>query len=50
MRLILDPSNCNLNVNFNLPWVIDGLKHGTLRAVCDESYKPKLNEKSITTA
>ena len=33
-----------------MPWVIDGLTNGTLRAVCDGSYKPKLNVKGITTA
>lgn len=40
----------NINTNYNIPWVIDGLTNGTLRAVCDGSYKPKLNEKGITTA
>ena len=39
-----------INANYNLQWVTDGLKNGTLREVCDVSYKPKLNEKGITTA
>ena len=38
-----------INTNYNLQWITDGLRNGNLRAVCDGSYKPKLNEKDMTT-
>ena len=45
---ILD--NSNINSRYNESWVGRGLLEGTLRAVCDGSYKPKLNDKFITAA
>ena len=45
---ILD--NSNINTRYNDKWVAQGLLEGTLRAVCDGSYKPTLTDKGITAA
>ena len=45
---ILDKNN--INKRYNEAWIARGLLEGTLRAVCDGSYKPKLNDKGITAA
>ena len=40
---ILD--NSNINKRYNIAWVARGLLEEALRAICDGSYKPKLNDK-----
>ena len=40
----------NIKNEYNKVWVTDGLREGTLKAVCDGSYKPKLTSKGITAA
>ena len=42
--------NSTINARYNDEWVVQGLLEGTLRAVCDGSYKPKLTDKGITAA
>ena len=42
--------NSTINAIYNDEWVAQGLSEGTLRAVCDGYYKPKLTDKGITAA
>ena len=42
--------NSTINTRCNDEWVAQGLLEGTLRAVCDGSYKPKLNEDDKSTS
>ena len=44
---ILD--NSNINNRYNEAWIARDLLEGTLRTIYDGSYKPKLNDKGITT-
>ena len=42
--------NSNIEQLYNEPWVTEGLTSGSLWAVCDGSYKPKLCKNGVTAA
>ena len=42
--------NSNISEKYTETWLVQGIREGNLRAVCDGSYKPKLTEKGITAA